>query len=87
MNTGLEKHIPEELLEAFAMRMLSGEHCARVEEHLLVCADCQIKLQAIDEYVEAMKGALAAKPPQIARKRVQSTAAALRALRIALANT
>jgi hypothetical protein len=33
--------------------------CATLEEHLLICAECRVRLTAADEYVVAMKAAAA----------------------------
>jgi hypothetical protein len=58
MNTGSFSHIPEDLLERYAMRRLSHQECAPLHRHLLHCSSCQIHLQEIDEYVQVMKAAL-----------------------------
>lgn len=41
------------------MRRLEGVDEARVEEHLLLCEECRERLQAADDYVRAMRTALA----------------------------
>jgi hypothetical protein len=52
-------HIPEDMLDEFVMEMLSDEDCARREEHLLMCAQCQDRVAETDEYVSVMKSAAA----------------------------
>jgi hypothetical protein len=58
MNAGSISHIPEDLLETYAMGLLSRRDCAPLHRHLLHCSSCQIHLQEIDEYVKVMKAAL-----------------------------
>jgi anti-sigma factor RsiW len=58
MNTRSISHIPEDLLERYAMGRLSRQACARLHRHLLHCSNCQIHLQQIDEYVKVVKAAL-----------------------------
>ena len=47
----------EELVESYSLGQLVCEECARFEEHLLICADCQRRLSESDEYVAATKAA------------------------------
>ena len=47
------------MLDEFVMEMLSDEDCARWEEHLLMCAQCQDRVAETDEYVGVMKSAAA----------------------------
>jgi hypothetical protein len=56
----IDRHIPEEILEEFAMEMLSEPACALWEEHLLICARCRDRVAETDEYIRVMKGAAAA---------------------------
>ena len=63
MNTGSIFHIPDDLLEEYALGRHSVRDCAPVDEHLLVCPTCQNNLAEIDEYVRVMKTALTALPP------------------------
>jgi hypothetical protein len=60
MDINLGTHIPEELLEEFAMDMLAEEVRAVWEEHLLVCGSCQNLLDETDKYISDMKSGLAA---------------------------
>ena len=52
-------HISDEALEQYAMHTLSEPGCATVEEHLLVCPECQDQLHTLDRYVSAMRAAAA----------------------------
>jgi len=55
-------HVPDELLEQYAIGKLSDQVNAPLEEHLLLCQFCCSRLEAIDEFVRVVKAALA-KPP------------------------
>jgi len=61
------QHIPEDSLEQYATGALSEPEVGPLEEHLLICAACQDRLQATDDYVVAMRAA--AKPPVKAAKK------------------
>ena len=43
-------HIDDGLLDQYAVGTLPAEHLAHVEEHLLVCQDCQSRLDASEEF-------------------------------------
>ena len=60
MNTGLDNHIAEELLEKYALRNLVDPDCALLEEHLLTCLHCQTSLEIIDDYIRIFKAAASA---------------------------
>lgn len=67
------RHPNEEVLEAYSLHRLGEQELAPVEEHLLVCETCQAKLQEIDDFIKAVKGAgpeLAATPPGGGRLRL-----------------
>ena len=49
----------DELLERYALGMLPASVCEVLEEHLLVCSDCQDRLKVTDEYLAPMKLAAA----------------------------
>lgn len=51
-------HVSEDRLEAYSLGRLSEDELARLEEHLLVCAACQERLEATDAFVETMRQAL-----------------------------
>jgi anti-sigma factor RsiW len=48
-------HIEENLLERYAMGPLPEQILAVLEEHLLVCPDCQSRLVRLDEFVAAFR--------------------------------
>jgi anti-sigma factor RsiW len=52
-------HIIEDDLEWYAMRTLPDAELDRLEEHLLVCADCRDRLTRTDVLVAAMRSAAA----------------------------
>ena len=47
---GMSAHISEDTLERYAMNQLPDAELAPVEEHLLVCTDCQDRLAGIDRF-------------------------------------
>jgi len=51
------RQFSEELVERYSLGQLACEECARFEEHLLVCKDCQQRLTESDLYVAAVKAA------------------------------
>ena len=58
MNVSLDKHILEDLLEAYSMGKLSSEESAPLEEHLLLCPSCQARLDEADQYIQVVKAAV-----------------------------
>jgi hypothetical protein len=50
-------HPVEEILEEYAFNHLGDAQAAALEEHILICADCQKNLENIDEYILLMKAA------------------------------
>ncbi len=60
MTTDFDKHIPEAIIDEFAMGMLCEEDGAFWEEHLLLCEVCQDRLVEADEYIRVVKDAAAA---------------------------
>lgn len=56
---GKEDHVSEHALEEYSRGTLSEEETERLEEHLLVCPDCQDRLADTDEFVGAMRDAAA----------------------------
>ncbi len=52
-------HIPEDDLELYALDRLADDQAPPVEAHLLVCAACRARLAGWDEYVKAMRSAVA----------------------------
>ena len=58
MQTRFE-HATEDVLEFYSLGMLSEAETEVLEEHLLVCADCQDRLAETDDYVRHMRAATA----------------------------
>jgi hypothetical protein len=54
-----DSHLNEELLEKYAVGRLSDGQIAFIEEHLLICFECQLHLSGIDEYARVVKAATA----------------------------
>lgn len=52
-------HLTEEALESYAMGRMIDPEAETFEEHLLLCAGCQDRLQQMDEFVSAFKLAAA----------------------------
>jgi hypothetical protein len=57
MESNRSEHIVEEKLEAYALNQLREEDLEAVEEHLLVCGTCQDRLDEVERYAHAMRGA------------------------------
>jgi anti-sigma factor RsiW len=51
-------HITCDELELYPMERLPESDTAPVEEHLLVCEECQARLADFDVYVRAMRAAM-----------------------------
>jgi predicted anti-sigma-YlaC factor YlaD len=64
MNSCLELHYPDDVLERYAMGNLSALECVPIEEHLLMCTACQTNLLAVEEYILVTRAALAPVPPR-----------------------
>jgi anti-sigma factor RsiW len=54
-----DSHFAEELLEKYAVGQLADGQDALIEEHLLICLECQVRLTDIDDYARDMKVAMA----------------------------
>ena len=65
MNANFDRHCPDGAWEGYALGMLSKEDCKPLEEHLLICSACQDSLAEADEYIRAVKAALAALGTQL----------------------
>lgn len=63
MNAGFERHFSYQVLEDYAMDMLSDQDGAPVEEHVLLCSVCQDLLTEADEYIKVVKAAMALVTP------------------------
>ena len=51
------EHPTDEALEQYATHSLPEPALAEIEEHLLVCSQCQLQFEEIDAYVSAMRSA------------------------------
>ena len=60
----MTSHIDDELLERYSLGRLAEAESAVVEEHLLVCSECQDRLAEADEYTQVMRQALSELPPE-----------------------
>jgi len=63
-------HIEENLLEQYAMGVLPDRPRTTVDEHLLVCLECQARLVQVDEFLAAFRPAVlqVCTQPLVARK-------------------
>lgn len=48
-------HISEDILDQYALNKLPESEAAALEEHLLVCFDCQDRLQLTDDFIAALR--------------------------------
>ncbi len=53
----MKRHVDDEQLEQYSMGNLSEEELTELEEHLLLCGECQERLTEIDAYTQAMRSA------------------------------
>ena len=53
------EHISEDDLERYAMQRISGAESGPLEEHLLICLECQDRIQSEIDFVIAMRSAAA----------------------------
>lgn len=51
-------HVSEDALELYALEQVNESELPALEEHLLVCAACQDRLETTDQYVRGMKAAM-----------------------------
>ena len=57
MNVHCSSHFSQDALELYALGMVSGHGCSDVEEHLLICPQCQAQLETADEYISVVRSA------------------------------
>jgi hypothetical protein len=57
MQSESDSHFDEALLEKYAVGQLSDGQTALIEEHLLMCFECQVRLTGIDEYAQVARAA------------------------------
>src|SRR5512135_1844813 len=60
-------HPSEEILEEYVLGRLPDVLTAQVEEHLLICQDCQEAIRETDQFVAAFKAAAVQPAPPTAR--------------------
>ena len=60
MNTGSRSHISEDTMERYALGRIPDLAGAPLEEHLLICLTCQMRLEETKEFIKVMKAATAA---------------------------
>jgi len=53
-----ENHLPEDMLELYALDRLSGEEWAAGGQHLAGCSLCRDRLEEIKAYIATMREAL-----------------------------
>lgn len=51
------RHADDEVLEQYSMGSLPEPELGELEEHLLICSQCQDRLARTDAYVRGMQGA------------------------------
>ncbi len=54
-----DNHPDDEILEQYAMAKLTQGAVEPIEEHIVICAFCQDRLDFTETYLRGMKGALA----------------------------
>jgi hypothetical protein len=57
MNVHFSSHFSQDVLELYALGMVSGDSCSDVEEHLRICPRCQAQLEAADTYISVVRAA------------------------------
>lgn len=67
-----QAHVDAEMLERYALNQLSETSSARIEEHLLVCAQCQQKLAETDDFIATLR-ATESRPQKVENAAVQPT--------------
>jgi hypothetical protein len=67
LNRCFPPHPTEEILEEFAFDRLPEVLAVQVEEHLLICPDCQDGVSEIDRFVSAFKAAAKLPDPGVNR--------------------
>ena len=50
-------HIPDDLIDEYALGRLGEPELAALEEHLLACGECRNRLQLADEFIQALREA------------------------------
>ena len=50
-----DRHVNDDDLERYVLDRVPEERAAAIEEHLLVCEQCQDQLTQVDQRVQAMR--------------------------------
>jgi hypothetical protein len=58
MNPGTNCRVQEDTIERFAMGRLIGSSLNRFEQHLLLCGDCQRRVEEAEQYVAVIRHTL-----------------------------
>jgi Putative zinc-finger len=58
MHTNIGPHVADDVLEQYLMKSLPEDDIASVEEHLLICSDCQDQVEETETFIRAAKIAL-----------------------------
>jgi hypothetical protein len=58
MNQGTSCRVQDDTVESFALGRLKGNSLTRFEQHLLLCAECQERVEQADVYVAVMRTTL-----------------------------
>ena len=58
MKRDVGPHIADDVLEKYVMNTLAEQDVGPVEEHLLVCSDCQERVTETEEFIQVTKAAL-----------------------------
>jgi len=58
-------HFPSDILELYTLGKLSEQESEPLEEHLLLCSQCQAQLEDLDDFIQVIKTVLTdpAPPP------------------------
>jgi hypothetical protein len=54
-SSSLDNHLSEEMIEEYCFNRLPEETTVQLEDHLLVCAQCRVAVEDLDEYILLMK--------------------------------
>jgi hypothetical protein len=55
MNVHSGSHCSQDVLELYALGMVSVHGCSDIEEHLLICPLCRAQLEAADAYISVVR--------------------------------
>lgn len=61
-------HLTEDAIEQYSMAKLEGAELEELEEHLLLCAECQDRVAEADQFIQAFRAASARMAEESAQK-------------------